>query len=136
MKIIFNEEHALPDFVEQWVDPEHRWDHEAQQYVAAVERCNRCGYCAYVTAHYDRKTKVLAVELKTTLYDRFAWRPANRTVLELHSTREAALRRVVAIADGWYREVEAAIPPEQTEAEVLAAHQAQHADPAKVTIPF
>lgn len=124
MKTIFAETHTLPKFVDQWVDPESSWDHEAQQYIPAVETRMHSGHEARAIAHYDRKTGALVVELSTTLYERFDWHPANRKVLELHAARESALRRTIQIADDWYSEVEAAIPPERTEAELLAAYGA------------
>ena len=120
MKTIFREEHALPDFIHQWIDEEGRYDRETDAYIPVVCSEYRTGFLAMARACCDGENGVLVVELTTTLYNRFNWRPADRKVLELHSTRAAALRRAIAIADDWYREVEAAIPPERTEAELLA----------------
>lgn len=133
MKIVFDEERPLPDFAEQWVEP-NTWDPATREYIAGVQRRDYSVgiFRSTVTAHYDRKTRALAIELKTTLYGRFDWRPANRTVLELHDTREAALRRTIAVADDWYHEVEAVIPPERTDAELLAAyHDEQRTEETK-----
>lgn len=134
MKRIFDEIHALPEIVMQWVEPDV-WDPATKEYVAEVQRRGyHAGvFRATVTAHYDRKTGALAVSLSTDLYDR-DWRPTDRTVLELHTTRESALRRTIAIADDWYSEVEAAIPPERPDAELLAAYRAKQ--PASVEMSF
>lgn len=124
MKVIFNEEYTLPAFVDQWIDLRGRWDHIADAYVPCVDSRQRAHFIAHIIAHYDRETGALVVDLKTTLYNDIIWRPVDRKVLELHATRESALRRTIQIADDWYHEVEAAIPPEYTEDEILASYHA------------
>lgn len=128
MKKLFDERHELPSYVEQWVDEEGTWDHDKQEWIPFVKRHARSNRAAYAVGHYDAATGALVVELKTDLdysADRRDWMPANRKALELHTTRESALRRIIQIADAWYSEVTSALPVERSDAELLAEYRAR-----------
>lgn len=64
----------------------------------------------WTKAHYDKKTNALVVEQWFTI-DR-EWAPADRRFAELAVSREAALRRVIGLADAWQAEVAGAVPAE------------------------
>lgn len=59
-------------------------------------------------ALYDKRTGALVLE-HACLFE-YDWAPADRKLVELASTRELALRHVIAAADAWRAEVQAAVP--------------------------
>ena len=64
-------------------------------------------------ALYDKRTGALVLE-HACFFER-EWAPADRKLVELASTRELALRHVIAAADAWRAEVQAAVPAEPKE---------------------
>ncbi|MFN8504421.1 hypothetical protein [Kouleothrix sp.] len=62
---------------------------------------------------YDKRTGALVIDHKC-FFGR-SWTPADRRSVELHPTREAALRRTIEVADAWRDEVQAAVPAEPEE---------------------
>jgi len=64
-------------------------------------------------ALYDKRTGALVLE-HACLFER-SWAPGDRKLVELASTRELALRHVIAAADAWRAEVQATVPAEPEE---------------------
>lgn len=84
-------------------------------------------FTAHCIAKYDKDTGALHIKLDSALYR--DWAPAERELVELHRTRERALRRVIEVADDWYGEVACAVPALLDPAELLASQAAADAIP-------
>lgn len=67
---------------------------------------------AHVCTHasYDKKSQALIVEQWFTL--ECEWAAEQPRIAEFAPTREAALRRVIALADAWQARVQAMVPTE------------------------
>ena len=73
---------------------------------------------ALTSAWYDKATGALVIE-QAISFER-TWAPEARKLAELQPSHAAAVRRVIALADAWQREVQRAAPTEPQDYEIEA----------------
>lgn len=73
---------------------------------------------ALTSAWYDKGTGALVIE-QAISFER-TWTPGRRKRAEIYDTHAKAIRRVIALADAWQREVQRAAPTEPQDYEIEA----------------
>lgn len=71
---------------------------------------------ALTSAWYDKATGALVIE-QAISFER-TWAPGTRKRAEIYDTHAKAIRRVIALADAWQREVQRAAPTEPQDYEI------------------
>ena len=75
---------------------------------------------SHIIAKWDKATGVLCIDLSVCGLEYGAdWQLSDRRILETCSRKTDAIRRVIAVADGWNVEVVATVPPEESNESVV-----------------